>query len=128
MPLHFSVPKNGVHVTGGNLDADYMVFGIKLKRRGSTLELWFGPTAFSPEPNDQQLIASKQFSQKNVFNSSDQAIGLDTQGRAADNRLWRRMGTIGSGAKYEKASPEEAEVFDRIIGSACFMTYPTTNH
>jgi len=126
--LHFSVPDHGIHVSGGDVDVDYRVYGIRLKRRGSVLELWFGPTAFTVEPDDQQLVKSVEFSQRNIFNSKDEAIGLDTRGRDLDDRLWRRTGIIMSGAKYDGASPEESAVFDRILDSACFMYRSSVSH
>jgi len=107
---------------------DYRVYGIRLKRRGSVLELWFGPTAFTVEPDDQQLVKSVEFSQRNIFNSKDEAIGLDTRGRDLDDRMWRRTGIIMSGAKYDGASPEESAVFDRILDSACFMYRSSGSH
>jgi len=126
--LHFSVPDHGIHVSGGDVDVDYKVYGIRLKRGGRVMELWFGPTAFTAEPDDQQLVKSVEFSQRDIFNSKDEAIGLDSRGHTLDGRLWRRMGLIMSGAKYDGALPEESTVFDRIVDSACFVSRSPIPH
>jgi len=116
--VRFPVPGKGLHVTGGDVDVDYVNYRITLRRHGAALGLWFGPTAWSLDPYDDQLVKSVEFSQRNIFNSRG-VVGMDSRGRTASNRLWRHSGIIGAGAGYEDASPEEAAVFDRIIDSAC---------
>ncbi len=100
-------------------DADYVVYGIRLKRKGAELELWFGPTAFNPWPDDKLLVGSSDFSQRNIYRPEGDFMGMDSRGRTAEDGRWRHAGGVAEGAKYSDASREEAIVFDRIIDSMC---------
>lgn len=112
------VPERGVRVSKSE-DVDYVSYDIRVKSKGATLELWFGPTAFSPDPDDKILIASVDFSQRSIFGPDGKVIGIDSQGRTSENRLWRHAGGFTDGASYDNASPEEAVILNRIIESMC---------
>ncbi len=118
--IRFFVPESRLHVSRGE-DVDYVNYGIRLRRKGAILELWFGPTAWSLEPDDDLFIKSAEFAQRNIFNASG-IVGMDSRGHTRSDRFWRHSGVMGGGAKYEHATPEEAAAFDQIIDSMCIAT------
>ena len=122
--LHFSVPKNEVKVLGGKADVDYVRYVIRPKSGNSFLALWFGPYAISSEPDDEQFVNSSTFSQRNLVAVEGGALGADTWGQSKNGLGWRHTGTMGSGAVYQGATKEEAQLFDQIINSICTVPYP----
>lgn len=121
--LHFSVPKNEVKVLDGKPDTDYVRYVIKPKKGDSFLALWFGPYAIPSEPEDEQFLNSSTFSQRNLVAVGGGALGADTWGQSKNGLSWRHTGTMGSGAIYQNASKEEAQLFDQIINSICTVPY-----
>jgi hypothetical protein len=123
--LKFKVPKRGVKILGGDPDVDYVKFVIKPADHDTALVLWFGPYALTPEPKQEQLKSSAEFTQTKVVNSDGTAIGLDTRGKNHDNTTWRRFAVWLEGAVYENASASDAALFDRVIESACVVPHPS---
>jgi hypothetical protein len=122
--LHFTVPKDGMNVLGGKPDVDYVRYVIKPNKGESYLELWFGPYAFSTEPDDEQFVESVGFSQRNLVSLNGEAMGKDSWGQLKRGLSWRHTGGLGSGATYRNANKEEAHLFDQIINSICTVPYP----
>lgn len=122
--LHFSVPKNEVKILDGKADTDYVRYVIKPKNGDSFLALWFGPYAIPSEPEDEQFINSSSFSQRNLVAVNGGGLGADTWGQSKNGLSWRHTGTMGSGAVYQDATKEEAQLFDQIINSICTVPYP----
>jgi hypothetical protein len=126
--LHFTVVKREVKILGGKPDVDYVKYVIKSKEKNSKswLELWFGPYAMPGEPDEDQFLHSADFSQRNVTFPDGAPIGIDTSGHMSDGTSWRQMGgVLGSGARYI-ASANEANLFDKIINSACLTPYSSS--
>jgi hypothetical protein len=117
--LHFTAPKVGVQVLGGQPDVDYVRFIIKPKKGKSFLELWFGPYAFSSEPDDERFIESIDFTQRYLVSPNGEAMGKDSWGHLKNGLSWRHTGSLGSGATFRNANKEEAQLFDQIINSIC---------
>ena len=122
--LQFSVPRRGVKISGGKPDVDYNVYVVRLKDSGSHLELWFGPYAMNLDPDDAQLVNSSRFSQRRVVHADGGFEGVDSRGQLRDGQLWRQTSVVAEGAKYQVARQQDAEVFDQIINSLCWVPYP----
>lgn len=125
--LQFDVPRHDVKLIRGKADVDYVVHTIKAKSGDDRLELWFGPYAMSSTPDDEQFVESRMFTTRNVVmqsglvrGSEGGVIGTDTSGHLQDGGIWRQMAIVGEGARYQNVSPENAELFDSIINSACW--------
>jgi hypothetical protein len=122
--LHFTVPKDGIKVLGGKPDVDYVRYVIKPNKGESYLNLWFGPYSISTEPDDEQLVESADFTQRNLVSVRGEVLGMDSSGRLSSGLIWRHTGAFGSGAVYRNASKEEALLFNQIINSICTVPYP----
>ena len=86
----------------------------------SRLELWFGPYAISPDPDDKEFLNSVDFTQRNVLTPDSRVEGLDSRGRSRTGRTWRQTAVQGTGgAIYMETPPEEARLYDQIIDSIC---------
>jgi hypothetical protein len=121
--LHFFVPRKGVKISGGKPDADYTVFFIRPKTSQAQLQLWFGAYAIGLDPDDKVLTDSATFSQKRILNAKGELMGTDSRGQLHDGQTWRQTAAGFQGAKYQTAGKEDAEAFDRIIGSVCWIPY-----
>jgi hypothetical protein len=122
--LHFTVPKDGVKILGGEPDVDYVRYVIKPNKGESYLDLWFGPYSISTEPDDQQFVESVDFSQRSLASVKGGIIGMDSWGRLSSGLSWRHTAAFGSGAVYRSADKESAALFDQIINSICTVDYP----
>jgi hypothetical protein len=121
--LHFTVPKDGVKILGGEPDVDYVRYIIKPNKGESYLDLWFGPYSISTEPDDQQFVESVDFFQRNLTSVKGEVIGMDSWGRPSSALSWRHTAAFGSGAVYRNADKESAALFDQIINSICTVDY-----
>lgn len=124
--LRFNVPERAVKILGGKPDADYLRYAIKPKTGEAYLELWFGPYAMGTDPDDDQLINSVNFAQRNVVASSGGVVGMDSRGHLRGGEIWRQTAVLGQGgSRYRNALPEEARLFDEIVNSICTVPYPS---
>jgi hypothetical protein len=151
--LQFTVSGPGFDVQGGRPDIDYVRYVIKRKQSPSFLELWFGPTAMRPDPDDDRFIESNDFVQRLLlirytgdflqtvllFRNATAGLynpgqgpdslwgpGLDSWGHLRGGGSWRHTAIWGmGGATYNKASSEDAVAFDQVINSVCFVPYPS---
>jgi hypothetical protein len=120
--VRYAVPKHDAEVIFGKFDVDYVRHLVKPKQGGSALEIWFGVYAMSPEPEDGFFIDSEQFSQRNVMVAGIGLVGIDSRGQLRSGRRWRQTTIAGTGGSvYRYATPEEAQLFDRIVDSACWQ-------
>jgi hypothetical protein len=76
------------------------------------------------EPDDDQLVNSANFEQRSIVSSKDHLVGLDSWGRLNDGTLWRQIFVSGEGARYSKASEDDANFFNQIIDTFCVVPYP----
>jgi hypothetical protein len=124
--LRFNVVKRAVKILEGNPDADYTRYVIKPKTGKAYLELWFGPYAMDEVPDDDQFISSDKFAQRNAVASDGQLVGMDSWGQQRDGGIWRWTAVLGEGgSRYRNTPPEQANLFDQIVNSACEVPYPS---
>jgi len=125
--LQFSVPTRATNILGGKPDVDYVRYLVKAKTSKATLELWFGPYAMNMDPDDELIIDSAAFAERNVLNAKREVIGKDSWGHLPDGTAWRQTAVIAEGgARYRNASPENVELFDQVINSICDI--PSLSH
>ena len=128
--LQFDVPQRDVRLTRGKADVDYVVHTVKAKRGDGRVEFWFGPYAMTPTPDDEQFIESETFAVRTVVRppglvpGSDGVVGADFWGRLPNGNRWRQVAIGLEGARYRDVAPENADLFDRIVNSACWIPYP----
>jgi len=129
--LQFDVSSHDARLFRGKVDTDYVVHIVKAKHGNDRVEFWFGPYAMNPTPDDEQFVESETFATRNVVkppntvdDSEGGVFGGDTWGRLPNNKMWRQMAILGSGARYQDVTPESAALFDLIINSACWIEYP----
>ena len=124
--LQFKVPTRAVNILGGDPDVDYVRYLIKPMASETTLELWFGPYAMNMDPDDDLILDSVAFAQRNVDNDKGQLVGEDSWGRLADGTAWRQTAVMAEGgARYRNASPEYVELFNPVINSICDIPSPS---
>jgi hypothetical protein len=122
--LRFTVPRSGERVSRGQRDVDYIEYAVKTRHGHSYLALWFGATAFSPEPEGDEIGESSDLSQRNLVTVHGDVIGEDSRGSEPNGTKWRHAGIVGSGAEYRNASAEDVPLFDQIINSMCIVRSP----
>lgn len=121
--LQFDVPERDVKVLGGEPDVDYVRYLIKPKTGPGYLELWFGPTAFNPDPDKELLINSVSSLKRNVVSTSGEHIGIDSSGKLQTGEVWRHTFIMihgMEGARF-RAGQENASLFNQIINSVCYV-------
>lgn len=123
--LQFDAPEAGAEVLGGKPDVDYVRYGIKRKGGKTFLELWFGPYAMNLEPDDDVYANSANFQQRAIISSTGRWLGLDSWGHLKDGTAWRQLFVSGEGARYSKASEDDARFFNQIFDTFCFVAYPS---
>jgi hypothetical protein len=124
--LQFRVPTRAVNILGGDPDVDYARYLIKPKSSETTLELWFGPYAMNMDPDDELILDSAAFAQRNVDNDKGQLVGEDSWGRLPDGTAWRQTAVMAEGgARYRNVSPEYVAIFDLVINSICDVPSPS---
>jgi hypothetical protein len=121
--LQFDVPKREVKVLGGKPDVDYVRYVIKPKTGQGYLELWFGPYAFNPNPEEELLIKSVSSQKRGVVSTSGEHMGTDSSGKLQTGEVWRHtfFGISGMDGARFRAGQENAPLFNRIIDSACYV-------
>jgi hypothetical protein len=124
--LQFDVPARDVEVLGGKPDEDYIRYVIKPKASRAYLELWFGPRAFSPEPDKELLLSSVEKNKRSVVNAAGQEISQNSSGKLSTGEVWRHtfLVTGGQDGAHYKAAQENADLFNHIIDSACYSERP----
>ncbi|HEY6945299.1 MAG TPA: carboxypeptidase-like regulatory domain-containing protein [Candidatus Acidoferrum sp.] len=121
--LQFDVETRNLRIFGGKPDVDYVRYLVKPKSGNDYLELWFGPYAMSPDPDDDHFIHSVSFRQRDIVDSAGGRLGLDSSGKLESGELWRQTFIVSQGARY-RTHLENAALFDHVIESACYIPYP----
>lgn len=116
--LQFDVPRHGWDIRDlgeGNLQQ----YVLQPRHSDAQLILWFGADSILPNPEDHFFIQSASFAQRAIVVSGQGAIGIDSYGTFPDGSRWRHTAASGAGATYDRASPDDAALFDYIIDSLC---------
>ena len=125
------MPQREARLILGNVDVDYLVHVVTAKHSDERVEFWFGPYAMTSTPDDEQFFESEEFADRTVVmppgfdhGSKGGVVGSDFTGRLPNGHRWRHVAVFGEGVRYQDVTPQNADLFDRIIDSACWIPYP----
>ena len=121
----FDVPINGFIVNEGTQDTPPFIHGFRLKVRDSAavLSISFGERPMESMTVDPSFLFSKHVLRRTIFDSDARPIGEDYWGYSNSRDRWRSFRLFKGGvvAKYDLADVKEADLFDRVIRSACIL-------
>jgi hypothetical protein len=124
--LQFDVPEKELTFHQGTSDAGPLTHGfdVRPKNSKSLLEISYGPGPSKNMTIDPARTFSAHVEKRIVFNDKGRPIGEDEWGYLASGERWRRV-TFGGGdvAAYDLAGEKVAELFDRVINSACLSLH-----
>jgi len=124
--LQFEFPTRDFTVHEGTSDAAPIVhgFGISAKNSKSLLEISFGRPLDNMAVEPVRIFSS-HVEKRSIFDDKGLAIGEDSWGYLSSGERWRKVQFRGMvGAKYSLVNESEAELFDRVINSACVSAAP----
>ena len=124
--LEFDVSTKDFSITEGTTDAAPVVHGFDLapKQSKATLEIEFGWRPMESIAPDPALIFLNQVVRRPILDDKGKQIGEDEWGYRDTGERWRRVRFTGIGtAKYGLVDTRDAEKFDKIINSACFVPH-----
>ena len=73
---------------------------------------------------DPTRVFSDHVEQRGIFDDKGRLIGEDHWGYLKRGERWRKVRISGWVAKYGFVNEKEAELFDRVISSACLLSAP----
>lgn len=100
-------------------DVDYGKSAIAFTDNSRPLELWWGLIK-KPEIRERLLISDSTVIEERWIHKTKGAFGTDIRGQTTGGMYWRYTDFPVGFAIYEGVSAESAELYDRIIDSACF--------
>ena len=124
--FQFDFPLSNFTISEGTSDAVPIVHGFELgtKNSASVLEISFGSQSMSGAV-DPSRILSDHIEKRTIVDDKGQPIGEDYWGYLRSGERWRRVQLRGSAiAKYDFVNERQAELFDRVISSACLLSAP----
>lgn len=80
------------------------------------------PVGFGTTSVDPMIVFSEHFERRHVADARGRVIGEDRWGYLDPEKRWRKINLQGVSAKYVRLLESEAQVYDRILSSACFST------
>ncbi|HEV2113947.1 MAG TPA: hypothetical protein VGR50_07335 [Terriglobales bacterium] len=122
--FQFDVDVRNFAITEGTQDMPPFVHGYRLMPKHGThvLEISFGE---SPKDvaTDSKLVFSGHFEKRGILDPSGHQIGEDDWGYLESGESWRQVEFFKGRAvaKYGFVNENEANIFDRIVGSACIL-------
>jgi len=126
--LQFDVPAKDFVIHEGASDAPPLVHGFGLRPKGSEslLEISYGLRQGNMAV-DPTRVFSTHVEKRNIPNDKGRTIGDDEWGYLSSGERWRQIRLWGGDSvKYGLVSQKEAELFDRVISSACLS--PASDH
>ncbi len=124
--FQFDVFAKDFTVSEGTQDAPPFVHGFDLRPKNSTavLEISFRDRPMESMTTDPARVFSDHVEKRNIFDDKGQPIGEDYWGYLKSGERWRQVRLFKGGvvAKYGFINGTDAELFDRVIGSACFLS------
>jgi hypothetical protein len=111
----------------GCSDAPPIVCGFDLRPKNSMslLDISFGSIGSQSMEPDPIRESYEHPRKRVIFDDERHRVGEDYWGYVDKRKRWRRVHLRGNVyVRYDSASNKDAEVFDRIINSACFLVEP----
>lgn len=125
--LQFDVPVRNFTVHEGWSDAAPFTHGFDLRPQNSEslLDISLGGRRLENAEADPRQVFSTHVEKRTIFNDKGRAIGKDDWGYLKSGERWRKVQFGGGdGAGYGFVNEKDAELFDQIINSACFLPSP----
>jgi hypothetical protein len=126
--FQFDVPLSNFTISEGTSDTIPVMHGFRLRPKNSTsaLQVSFGQRPMESMAVDPARILSDHVEKRSIFDSKGHPIGEDYWGYLNSGERWRQVRLFKGGdvAKYGFVKQEEAELFDRVISSACLLSAP----
>jgi hypothetical protein len=125
--LQFDIPTKLITLHEGVSDTVPVVhgFGLRPKDSSSLLEISFGNHSTQGFAVDPAPVFSARVEKRNIVDDRGHPIGEDYWGVLGSGERWRQVRISGGGvARYGFVNKKDADVFDRVIGSACFLPAP----
>jgi hypothetical protein len=132
--VQFDVPAEDFVFHEGTSDTPPVVHGFVLRPKSSKslLDVSYGPGPyfdnpyFDNMPIDSARVFSKHVEKRTILNDKGHPVGEDNWGYLSSAKRWRqvRFWRGDAAAKYGFVDEKEAELFDRVINSACLLPSP----
>jgi hypothetical protein len=126
--FQFDVAANDFTVHEGTTDMPPFEHGFRLrpKNSGSILDITFDQRPMKSMAVDPALTFAKHSEKRSIVDYAGQPIGEDYWGYLNTGERWRQVRLFKGGvvAKYGFVRKKEAELFDRVISSACLLPKP----
>lgn len=81
------------------------------------------PLAFGGTPVDPMLVFSEHSEKRHVVDDAGRVIGEEYWGYLDSEKRWRKVRLEGVSAQYGPVTKSDAEIYDRILSSACFSNH-----
>jgi len=126
--FQFDVFAKDFRVHEGTQDTPPFAHGFHLTAKNSTsaLDITFGQRPMESMAVDPAFTFSKHVEKRSIVDNTGQPIGEDYWGYLNTGERWRQVRLFKGGivAKHGFVNKEEAELFDRVISSACLLVDP----
>jgi hypothetical protein len=126
--FQFDVATPDFTVHEGTSDTIPVVHGFHLTPKDSVyaFDISFGQRPMKSMAVDPALTFAKHSEKRSIVDYAGQPIGEDYWGYLNTGERWRQVRLFKGGvvAKYGFVKKKEAELFDRVISSACLLPNP----
>jgi hypothetical protein len=126
--IQFDIPEKSFAIAEGTSDAIPVMrgFHIKPQNSSSALEIYFGQRPLQTMVSNSALTFSRHVDKRSVFDATGHVVGQDYWGYLGTGERSREVQFFHGGAiaKYQFISRREADLFDSVISSACFLSPP----
>jgi len=126
--FQFDIFAKDFRIHEGTQDMPPFAHGFHLTGKNSTspLDITFGQRPMESMATDPARILSSRVEQRRIFDDKGEPVGEDYWGCLGSGERWRQVRLFKGGvvAKYGFVEEKEAELFDRVISSACLLHDP----
>lgn len=123
--FQFDVRPSDFNITEGTQDTPPFVhrFGLRPNSTVSVLEISLGNRPMESMALDPASTFSSHAERRRILDDQGRPVGEDYWGYLSSGERWRQVRLFKGGvvAKYGFVSKEQAELFDRVIDSVCFL-------
>ena len=124
--FQFDVPSKEFNIHEGATDAPPLMqgFGLIPKNGTSELEISFPHRPMESMALDPARTFSSHFERRRILDDQGHPLGEDYWGYLESGERWRQVRLFKGGivAKYGFVDKKQAELFDRVISSACLLS------
>jgi hypothetical protein len=124
--FQFDAFAKAFRMTEGENDMPPLIHGFRLQpeHSNSLLTISFGSESYPGIMSDPAVTLLQHFEKRSIADDSAHVIGQDSWGYLNTGERWRQFRLSGAVARYSFVDKYDAELFDGILSSACFLTPP----